>query len=72
MQDLGTLPGTTLSFAAAINDFGQVVGDAETPYDCCYAHLRTFRWTPFGGMRDLGTLGGAERRCGWVSTISAR
>jgi probable HAF family extracellular repeat protein len=54
MQDLGTLGGAG-SNAVAINDLGQVTGDADTSAGLQHA----FRWTTFGGMRDLGTLGGA-------------
>jgi probable HAF family extracellular repeat protein len=45
---------TTVSRATAINDLGQVTGDADTSAGLQHA----FRWTAFGGMRDLGTLGG--------------
>ncbi len=61
MQDLGTLGGVNdgiggaLGVADAINNLGQVTGDAELPdgnYDA-------FRWTPAHGMEDLGTTPGA-------------
>ena len=48
MVDLGTLGGD-YSEAVAVNDSGQVVGDANG---------HAFSWTAAGGMVDLGTLGG--------------
>jgi probable HAF family extracellular repeat protein len=51
--DLGTLGGD-FSRAVAINDDGQVVGDARTAGGARPA----FSWTQTGGMVDLGTLGG--------------
>jgi probable HAF family extracellular repeat protein len=54
MQDLGTLGGE-VSFGAAINDAGQVVGYSDTvDYPFHHAFLYGSR-----GMIDLGTLGGA-------------
>jgi probable HAF family extracellular repeat protein len=58
MTDLGTLGGPS-SWAYGLNDFGQVVGQAETaaldPYGNHIAHA--FLWQN-GVMTDLGTLGG--------------
>jgi probable HAF family extracellular repeat protein len=54
MRDLGTLPGGDYSQATGINAAGQVVGHAITAAD----HFHAFRWTPTGGMRDLGGLSG--------------
>ena len=51
--DLGTLGGAS-SFAADVNDAGQVVGNAETAAGQGHAFL----WTVETGMIDLGTLGG--------------
>ena len=59
MVGLGTLGGNE-SDAVAVNDSGQVVGQART---CsggeCPSRL-AFSWTPAGGMVDLGTLGGND------------
>ena len=52
MRSLGALGGND-SAATDINDLGQVVGNADTATGFPHA----FRWTPTGGMRDLGTLG---------------
>ena len=49
MQNLGTLAGGIYSYASAINDVGQVIGDSGG---------RAVSWTPTGGWVDLGTLGG--------------
>jgi len=50
--DLGTLGGTR-SYANAVNDSGQVVGESTTAGD---ASTHAFSWTQAGGMVDLGTL----------------
>ena len=52
MTDLGTLGGPT-SRAAALNDRGQIVGDAAT----ASGETHAFLWQ-HGVMRDRGTLGG--------------
>ena len=52
MTDLGTLGGTT-SYATAINDRGQVVGNSPTIAGVTHAFLYGD-----GAMTDLGTLGG--------------
>jgi len=55
MTDLGTLGGAT-SRALAINDRGQIVGEAETAAGVTHA----LQWDPTRRrMVDLGTLGGA-------------
>ncbi len=58
MQDLGDLPGgDDKSQAWAINDNGQVVGQASGT-----TGTRAFLWTAGGGMQDLGDLpGGSDR-----------
>lgn len=52
ITDLGTLGGAT-SVATAINNLGQVVGQADTA-----TGSRAFLYTSGAGMRDLGTFGG--------------
>jgi probable HAF family extracellular repeat protein len=52
--DLGTLGGAT-SKAVALNEVGQVAGDAATSDGATHA----FRWAR-GHMTDLGTLGGRD------------
>lgn len=54
MIDLGTLPGSTGSFAWAFNDRGDVAGSADLPS----GDTRAVLWTTDGNIRDLGTLGG--------------
>jgi probable HAF family extracellular repeat protein len=50
MADLGTLPGTTTSFALGLNDAGQIVGGTV---DAAY-NQTAFIWN--GAMHDLNTL----------------
>lgn len=53
LVDLGTLPGAANSVAAAINNFGVVVGTSEgTPA----TPPRAFRWSAVDGMEDLGAF----------------
>lgn len=47
-----------------VSDNGVVVGNAK--FDGTNTHA--FRWTAAGGMVDLGTLGGAESNCSYVSS----
>jgi probable HAF family extracellular repeat protein len=47
MRDLGTLPGTSDSYAWGINDAGDIVGQSGR---------RAFLWTSPGGMVDIGSL----------------
>lgn len=52
---LGPLPGGTRSWAHSVSlDGSTVVGGALD----ASGYMRAFRWTPFGGMQDIGTLGG--------------
>jgi probable HAF family extracellular repeat protein len=57
MQDLGTLPGGTESFATGINNSGQVVGRSGIA-GRFPAHA--FLWDATHGMQDLGTLPGGN------------
>jgi probable HAF family extracellular repeat protein len=54
---LGTLGGLT-SFAWAVNNSAQVVGESKL----ATGEVRAFLWTKAGGMRNLGTLGGTSSR----------
>src|SRR5262249_20647602 len=64
MQDLGVLPGCSVSAAAAINDYGQVVGTSEgdTRNDGSGAsgRIHAVLWQS-GKITDLGTPGGGLR-----------
>lgn len=52
VMDLGVLPGAISSNAAAVNDYGEVVGNSND---------HAFLWTQSGGMQDLGTLDGDDQ-----------
>ena len=52
-QDLGTIPGTNLSYAHAINETGQVVGNSAGG---AFPYGHAFLWSESGGMVDLGVL----------------
>lgn len=61
MEDLGTLPGGTSSYANAVNANGTVVvGHSSTPDGG-----RAFRWTSTDGMVSLGTLPGGTGSAAW-------
>jgi probable HAF family extracellular repeat protein len=68
--DLGALPGGKDSHAFAINESGQIAGEAETPFG-----YHAFLYSK-GTMADLGTLGGSDsygqsiNRSGQVAGIS--
>lgn len=53
IRDLGTLGGDGTSIANAINNQGQVVGNAYASD----GRFHAFLWSPREGMRDLGLLG---------------
>jgi probable HAF family extracellular repeat protein len=67
MRDLGTLPGGTFSMAAAINDLGVVIGNANGPGTIisqnpdfspaqCSDLNQPFVWTSTAGMKGLGGI----------------
>jgi probable HAF family extracellular repeat protein len=72
MQDLGALPGDTMSMACANNFFGQVIGTSgnsvvEQPYRGILGITvagRPFIWTQNSGMQDLNTK--IRASSGWV------
>lgn len=55
MRDLGTLGGAS-SYGVAINNLGEITGEAQLATGAFHAFL----WTPSRGMLDLGTLGGSS------------
>lgn len=59
VNDLGTLPGGTFSFALDVNALGQVVGYAST-VGSTIASAHGFLWTSSGEMIDLGTLASGD------------
>jgi probable HAF family extracellular repeat protein len=63
LRDLGTLGGST-SFGAAINNGGQVVGNANLPGDTA-SHAFLYNGGP---LRDLGTLGGTNSSALGINT----
>ena len=54
---VGVLPGGFVSFSAAINNAGAVVGESNTG---SFSVLHAFIWDPVRGMRDLGQLGSSR------------
>ena len=56
IQDLGVLPGSTLSSANGINNLGQVVGESGN----------AFVWSQAAGMQDLNSL--IDPNSGWTLT----
>lgn len=70
LGDLGGGAGGRVVFAAAINDRGWVVGVEGQPGGRGSIGVQTpFLWTPAGGMRSLGSLGGAIAR---ATDVNAR
>lgn len=64
MTDLGTMSGTTYSYALSINDSGQAVGNSSIPYpDVSHAVLFSN-----GTVTDLGDLPGATSS--WANCIN--
>jgi probable HAF family extracellular repeat protein len=63
LRDLGTLPGGIYSSAAAINDFGLLVGSSATTMSYPYA-FHAMLWSQHSGMQDLNNLIPADS--GWV------
>jgi probable HAF family extracellular repeat protein len=68
MQDLGTLGGDCGN-ATAINDAGDVVGEADLPGAACGQLFHAFLWKK-GKMMDLGTVDGDA--CSEVGGINSR
>ncbi|HEV7454042.1 MAG TPA: choice-of-anchor D domain-containing protein, partial [Candidatus Saccharimonadales bacterium] len=62
MQDLGVFPGGVSSDGVAINNLGQVAGDADTSAGPTHAFItHAFIWKNDGRpIQDLGALGGNE------------
>jgi probable HAF family extracellular repeat protein len=54
-KDLGTLPGTSISIAVAIDELGRVIGWSQTSNFPPTGS--PFLWTESGGLVDLGSLG---------------
>ena len=66
--DLGSLGGTSVNTAAAINDRGEVIGGSYLKGDTT---IHSFLWTKDAGMQDLGTLSGdALSLGGWINDKS--
>jgi uncharacterized membrane protein len=59
--DLGTLPGSTFSDAAAVNNMGLAVGVSLGPTGFAHAAL----WDTSGGAQDLGTIAGFDYSQAW-------
>jgi probable HAF family extracellular repeat protein len=66
MTDLGTLPGDASSFAYAINDLGQVVGQSCNKSENC----RAFLWQN-GTMTDVNTITNLNTRSGAFELFEA-
>lgn len=66
VKGLGTLEGGVRSYAAGINNIGQVVGHASLGD----GSQRAFVWSSAGGMEDLGSLYGS--RFSYANAINDR
>jgi len=78
LTDLGTLGGN-VSSANAVNNLGQVVGEALNTIPDIYTsnfnnffilgatQVHAFRWTKSQGMKDLGTLGGTDSAAFYIN-----
>jgi probable HAF family extracellular repeat protein len=56
IRGLGTLPGGSFSYAAGVNNLGQVAGGSQVLNSFSLLLTHAFLWTKNGGMQDLGTL----------------
>ena len=61
LQDLGALPGSTLSYAYGINASGQIVGNSRT-----VDGQRAALWEAGVGLQDLNDL--IDPNSGWTLT----
>ena len=59
MQDLGTLPGASVSGAIGLNDAGTVVGYSNVK-DRAATNFVAVEWSPSGAISKLGTLSGGS------------
>jgi probable HAF family extracellular repeat protein len=78
LTDLGTLGGN-VSSANAVNNLGQVAGEALNTIPDPYTsninnffilgatQVHAFRWTKSHGMQDLGTLGGTDSAAFYIN-----
>lgn len=63
--NIGSLGGSQVNTAAAINDRGEVIGGSDLSGDTV---IHSFLWTKAKGMQDLGTLSGdAISLGGWIN-----
>jgi len=67
LVDLGVIPGTSLSYSRGISGDGNTVVGACEPAQTSGVLGKAFRWTPQGGMQNLGHT----RPDGWRSIALA-